>query len=109
MEREDVVARARELGSRLRELIAAAVRDVCPGLVHEVRGVGLLLAIEWEEEYLAYDFMMEMLDRRVIIAHSMNASQVTRFTPPAVLDDGDVRWLEDAVRASAEALATRAI
>jgi acetylornithine/succinyldiaminopimelate/putrescine aminotransferase len=37
----------------------------------------------------------------------MNAPEVIRVTPPAVLDDEDVEWLEAAIRASAEALATR--
>jgi putrescine aminotransferase len=107
IEAEDLVARANELGRRLRDQVAAIILDRCPQLVREVRGAGLLIGIEWKAEYLAFDFLIEMLDRRVVVAHSMNAPTVTRLTPPAILAEEDVTWLEDAVAGSAEALAGR--
>jgi putrescine aminotransferase len=107
IEEEDIVGRAAVLGERLRGIVAAAVEETCPSLVREVRGVGLLIAIEWEADYFALDFLIEMLDRRVILAHSMNAPRVARLTPPAILSEEDVDALETAVRASGKALATR--
>jgi putrescine aminotransferase len=107
IEAEDIVARAAALGSRLRAMIAAAVDEACPALVRGVRGAGLLIGIEWKSDYLALDFLIEMFDRKVILSHSSNAPRVIRMTPPAVLDEEDIRWLEAAVLASARALAAR--
>jgi len=83
------------------------VHDACPSLVREVRASGLLVGIEWEADFLALDFLIEMLDRRVILSHSMNAPRVTRFTPPAVLSDGDLDVIAAAARASGAAMAAR--
>jgi putrescine aminotransferase len=107
IEQEAIIPKAAALGARLRGVVASILEACCPALVREVRGAGLLLGIEWKADYLAFDFMMEMLDRRVIVAHSMNAPTVTRLTPPATLSEEDVSWLDAALRASAEALAGR--
>ena len=107
IEEEGIVGRAASLGERLRAITARAVADTCPSLVREVRGVGLLIAIEWEADYLALDFLIEMLDRHVILVHSMNAPRVTRLTPPAILSDEDLDALDAALRASGAALAAR--
>jgi putrescine aminotransferase len=107
IEEEDLVRRAALLGELLREVVRLAVADTCPALVREVRGIGLLIAIEWMADYHALDFLIEMFDRRVILNHSMNAPRVARLTPPAILSEEDVDTIEAAVRASAEALVTR--
>jgi putrescine aminotransferase len=107
IEEEGIVERARMLGPRLHGIVAAAVQDACPWLVREVRSSGLLVGIEWTADFLALDFLIEMLDRRVIVAHSMNAPRVTRFTPPALLSDADLDLLAAAVRASGAAMAAR--
>jgi putrescine aminotransferase len=107
IEEEDIIARAASLGDRLRGVIERAIKGACPSLVREVRGVGLLIAIEWNADYLALDFLCAMLDQHVILTHSMNAPCVTRLTPPAILTEEDVAALEAAVRAGGEALANR--
>jgi putrescine aminotransferase len=107
IDEDGIVERARTLGSKLLPLVSAALRDTCPALVREVRGSGLLVGVEWTADFLALDFLIEMLDRGVILSHSMNAPRVTRFTPPAVLDDEDLRALDAAVRASGAAMAAR--
>ena len=104
---EDLVTRAAMLGERLHREVANVIRARCGSLVREVRGAGLLIGIEWKAEYLAFDFLIEMLDRRVLVAHSLNAPAVTRLTPPAILSDDDAAWLIEAVAGSAEALAGR--
>ncbi|HEV7673714.1 MAG TPA: aminotransferase class III-fold pyridoxal phosphate-dependent enzyme [Candidatus Angelobacter sp.] len=107
IEEEDVIGRAASLGGRLGRIVAAAVADACPSLVREVRGVGLLIAIEWKSDFLAIDFLTEMLDRRVLLSHSMNAAKVTRLTPPAFLTDEDLEMLEGALKDSCRALMER--
>jgi putrescine aminotransferase len=107
IEEEDVVSRAAIVGDRLRRIATAALKDACPSLVREVRGVGLLIGIEWETDYLALDFMIEMLDRRVILSHSMNAPTVVRLTPPVNLDEEDIATLEAAMHESVQSLVAR--
>jgi len=107
IEEENIIARAALLGDRLRAMLLRAVEDTCRSLVREIRGAGLLLAIEWKTDFHALDFLCEMLDRHVIFTHSMNAPQVTRITPPAILAEEDIEVLEAAIRASGAALANR--
>jgi putrescine aminotransferase len=107
IEQEAIVERAAELGTAISERVAGALRDTCPALVREVRGIGLLIGIEWTVDFLSLDFLLEMLDRQVVIAHSMNAPAVSRLTPPAVLTEADVDLIEEAVRAAGTAMAAR--
>lgn len=106
-EQENVVARARDLGEKLMtELGQTGLRD-CPRLIREVRGEGLLIGIEFESEFLAGDFMIEMMHRNVIVSYSLNAHRVVRLTPPAFLTDSDVNWLSAACQDSLITLSER--
>jgi putrescine aminotransferase len=87
MEREDTVARAAVLGSR----ILAGVQGTCApylgGLVREVRGRGLLIGIEFAEEQAVGELLLELIARDVLVNHSLNSTRVLRLTPPAVVED----------------------
>ena len=104
---ENVVARARSLGELLLSEIRRAVFEHCAHLVTDVRGIGLLIGVELINEHMTGEFVMELLDRKVIVNHSLNAHRVLRFTPPAVLTDDDVCRLLTAVADAAAALARR--
>jgi putrescine aminotransferase len=107
IEEEDIVSAAAGLGELLRERVEATVAAGCGSLVREVRGAGLLIGIEFEAEHLAGDFFLEMLSRRVILSHSLNAQRVVRLTPPATLSEAEVEWLCAALTESAAAVADR--
>jgi len=107
MEEERIPERAARLGKTLMETMTTLLLDVCPELVREVRGTGLLIGIEFEAEHYAGDFVLELLERGVIVNHSLNAHRVVRLTPPALLDGNDLEWLFNATRASAEVLRHR--
>lgn len=107
IDEENIVSRAAAVGRTLRQAISAIVGATCPTLVQEVRGVGLLIGIDWVTEQIALQFLVEMLHRRVLLCHSANAPRVTRLTPPAVLDDDDVELFCRAMQGSTEALAAR--
>jgi len=106
---EGLVERARDLGARILAGLGAVFAENCPHLVREVRGAGLLIGVEFADEHGAGDFVLELLDRHVLVNHSLNAHRVIRFTPPAVLSEADVTWLLDAVTAAARAMAARAM
>lgn len=87
MDREDTVARAAALGAR----ILAGVRETCAphlgGLVHEVRGRGLLIGVEFAENRAVGELLLELISRDVLVNHSLNSTRVLRLTPPAVVED----------------------
>lgn len=93
----ELPARANELGDQILRALRSTLRTNCPGLVSEVRGVGLLIGIEFEAAHVAGDFMFDLLQRNVIVSNSLNSQCVIRLTPPAILTETERDWLLDAV------------
>jgi putrescine aminotransferase len=102
---EGLVERSRELGDRLLAGVKAIARDHPAGPITDVRGAGLLIGIQLRDPADAGDLVLELLQRRVLVNHSLNAHDVLRLTPPALLDDADVVWLLEALAAAAHAVA----
>lgn len=103
----DVPSCARRVGKDLLGGLRAVANAHTPGLVAEVRGRGLLIGIEMEAEHLAADLMLELLERHVLVSHSLNAHTVVRVTPPATIDEAAADWLLGAVDESLHVLAGR--
>lgn len=104
---EGLVERARTLGDSLLPAVRTVLTELCPHLVTDVRGIGLLMGVELRDEGIAGELTLELLERHVIVNHSLNANRVVRLTPPAILSDVDITWLLDAVTEAAGALAAR--
>jgi putrescine aminotransferase len=102
-----VVATAARLGDELLAALTDAVTLRRPWFVTEIRGRGLLLGVECAEEHLAAELMLELLHRRVLTSHSMNAHRVLRVTPPATLTSAEVQWLVGAFDEALVAVAAR--
>ena len=102
---EGLVERSHRLGPVVLDLVRDATERHCPGLVRDVRGRGLLVGIEFLSSDLATEFMMGLVERRVIPSYSLNCHRVLRLTPPAVLDDADLGWLAEAMTGAARDLA----
>ena len=102
LQEERIPQRAAELGER----IGALVRDAVSGLdgVREVRSRGLLLGVDFAAPAIAGRFSSALLSAGVIATPSLGADTVVRLTPPAVLDEDDLRWLATALRSAAAAL-----
>jgi putrescine aminotransferase len=98
---EDLVARSRQLGEIVANLAREAVDRHCPTLVAEVRSRGLLVGVDFVSPDIATEFMLGLLDRRVIPSYSLNSHHVLRLTPPALLDDADLDWLATALDGAA--------
>jgi putrescine aminotransferase len=107
IKQDGLVQRARELGEQLIIEVKRVFMETCPRLVRDVRGLGLLIAIEFEAKHLAADLMIELLKRKVLISWSLNAQRVLRLTPPALLTTTDVALLLAALRDSAQTLNER--
>ncbi len=70
-----------------------------------MRGAGLLVGIDCVSAEAATEFLIALLDERVIPSYSLNSSNVLRLTPPAVLDTTDLQQLERALDRATRALA----
>ncbi len=53
--------------------------------------------------------MLELLDRGVLVNHSLNAHRVVRLTPPAVLTDAEADRVVETVAAASATVAGRAL
>jgi putrescine aminotransferase len=106
MDEEDIVERTQRSGEALlaglREVVAGGATAGWPQRV-AVRGAGLLIGIEFAEASDAATLVIAMLERRVIVCHSLNDHRVVRLTPPAILTASDIDQL---VSAFASALAS---
>ena len=106
IERHGLVERARQNGDTLLRAAREILTACCPQLIDDVRGLGLLIGIEFKEEHLAAGFIFELMHRHVIVSHSLNSHRVVRITPSALLDESDIESLTQAIRESAIQLAT---
>jgi putrescine aminotransferase len=98
---EDLVSRSRHLGELVIGLARQALDRHCPSVVTEVRGRGLLVGLEFVSADIATEFMLGLLERRVIPSYSLNSHHVLRLTPPALLDGADLEWLATALQGAA--------
>ena len=99
---DGLIERARERGGQVRDLAADAVAAHCPHLVTEVRGEGLLIGIDFVSPDVATEFLIGLLDARVIPSYSLNSGNVLRLTPPAILSAADLDWLGAALTSAAK-------
>jgi putrescine aminotransferase len=96
---DDLCRRAEELGERLTGALRALMNRH-PRIIKEVRGVGLMVGIEYVHEFLG-PMMSDALARHgVFAAYSGNAPQVMRFMPPPAMTDEDMDRLTVALEAS---------
>lgn len=98
---EDLVARSAALGARLLRDLRAVADEHGRGLVTDVRGLGLLLGIEFAEPAVAGEFTFDLVGRRVLPSYALNSAATVRLTPSALLEEHHVERLLEAV---AEAL-----
>lgn len=112
LDEQQLVERSAQLGSRLLELTSPLVDEF--DVVRAVRGIGLMWAIEFEGDGIAYR-MLERAQRglfaqlvvvplftehRILTQVAGHDMAVVRILPPFVLSDADVEEFADALRAT---------
>ena len=107
LEEDDIIPKAQALGARLLDELQALKQDHAPTVLADVRGRGLLLALDFHEDHFAGDFVLELVNRHVIVSTSLNANRVVRLHPAAIMDEDDIQWLLGAMRESADAVEER--
>ncbi|WP_413760382.1 aspartate aminotransferase family protein [Streptomyces sp. MMBL 11-3] len=104
---EDLVGRARDLGTGMLATVREIVTRHYGPVLREVRGKGLLIGIEFTVPGPAGDLLIELIQHGVVANHSLNSHLVLRLTPPAVLTASDTRFLYDALDRACRAQAAR--
>jgi putrescine aminotransferase len=101
---EQIVERSARIGALLLAQMREACRRTRPAGLVEVRGRGLLIGIEFADAGAVGELALGLLERGVLSCHSLNASRVLRFTPPAVLDDAEIAYFIGAFNAAVATL-----
>ena len=91
----DIPGQAREKGAQIKAGLEA-IQAKYPTVIKEVRGVGLLMAVEFFADEYGYEFSKEMYNQHVIISGTLNNSKSIRFEPPASLTPEEIAKILDA-------------
>ncbi|WP_249226274.1 putrescine aminotransferase [Entomohabitans teleogrylli] len=81
---QNLPAQAEQKGQLLLDGFNILAREY-PHLVVEARGKGMLMAIEFCDNDIGYQFASEMFRQRVLVAGTLNNSKTIRIEPPLTL------------------------
>lgn len=98
---EDLPGRALERGEQLLTGLRG-VQNALPGALTEVRGLGLMIGVEFAVKDVAELTINGMARRGVIAAYTLNNPNVIRFEPPLIVTEAQV---ETAIAAFHESVA----
>lgn len=97
--RERLYERAAVIGAELMRRIAA----MRSSKIAAVRGLGLLVGIEFRDSESARRFVSATIARGVIINWTLNAEKVVRLAPPLTIATDEIDFALDAMRATLDA------
>ena len=89
IERENLPLKAAGAGSRFIDGLKKLQKKY-PDILTAVRGMGLLIGIEFHEEDIANIFISSMLANHILVSFTLNNSKVIRIEPPLDIDDDTI-------------------
>jgi acetylornithine/succinyldiaminopimelate/putrescine aminotransferase len=99
MEETDLVAHAAEMGTRLFTGLESLAK-AHPGVVSELRGLGLMAGIEYVEDSMGPRMSYHLARHGVLAIYSGNQPAVMRLMPSLVIEDAEVDFLIAALDAA---------
>lgn len=84
IQEENLPEKARHLGKYLLSELNQ-LKDKYPNIIESVRGIGLMIGLEFKDEGLGGNVMFEMLREGVIAVYTLNNQKVVRFEPPLII------------------------
>ena len=84
-----VVEQVPEKGKLFKSLLIELQEDF-KNLIREVRGVGLLLGVEFFTEELGTRVAKDLFEAGVLTAHTMNNPKVIRIEPPLIISEEEI-------------------
>ena len=100
---QNLPAQAEQKGDMLLDGFRQLAREY-PDLVNDVRGKGMLMAIEFVDNEIGYDFASEMFRQRVLVAGTLNNARTIRIEPPLTLTPEQCEQVLKAARLALAAL-----
>jgi putrescine aminotransferase len=100
---QNLPAQAEQKGELLLDGFHQLSREY-PDLVNEVRGKGMLMAIEFVDNEIGYNFASEMFRQRVLVAGTLNNAKTIRIEPPLTLTIEQCELVLSAARQALAAL-----
>jgi putrescine aminotransferase len=108
LETTDVIDRTATVGASLLDRLRGVAAEHGGGVVADVRGLGLLIGIEFAAPGLAGEFLLELIgSHRVLPSYSLNEDATLRLTPSALISDDQQDRLIEAVATTLETVRER--
>jgi putrescine aminotransferase len=97
-----------ERAARIGERMLAGIRGAVAGhdeLVVDVRGKGLLIALEFRDHATGFELGKRMLDRGVLVSGTLVNARVIRVEPPLTIAEEEADYVCQALRESLDSMA----
>lgn len=101
---ERLPQRAATLGESMLKNLRAVAKDY-PDIVVDVRGKGMLMAMEFPNNELGFALSKAMLERGVLVSGTLVNARVIRVEPPLTLTDQQAAFVFSALRESLASIA----
>ena len=101
---ENLAARAAKVGDE----IVRRLNDLHAPEIAHIRGIGLLIGIEFHEALVAHRFVAETIANGVVINWTLNAEKVVRLAPPLNITPDEVDFAVEAMRQAMQFVAREA-
>jgi putrescine aminotransferase len=101
LEEEGLIENSRRVGARLKSGLEQ-VQKRFPEMFTEVRGLGLMVGVEFAMEDVGELCIAQMVQRGVVAAYTLNNPKVIRFEPPLTINEAQA---DTAVEVFGEAVA----
>jgi len=100
---EELPQRAAVMGERMLAGLREATRSH-PQMVVDVRGKGLLMAIEFVDDRTGFELAKLLLDRGILVSGTLVNSRVIRIEPPLTITQAQADTVCDAIARSLDAM-----
>ena len=103
----DIAEESLRKGERLKTALDSLWREF-PGLIKEVRGLGLWIGVEFVDAETAKAAASGLFERDVLVAHTINNPAVMRLQPPAVIRESELVAVIERFRDTLSSMGTAA-
>lgn len=107
IQEEDLLRRGRETGAYFKAGLEKIMQEY-PEVIAQVRGRGMMIGIELTKEGAGGMLMSLMIDKKIIVAYTLNNPKVIRIEPPLIMPvevvDHVMEEFREAVKMTADAI-----
>lgn len=107
IQEEDLLRRGRETGAYFKAGLEKIMQEY-PDVIAQVRGRGMMIGIELTKEGAGGMLMSLMIDKKIIVAYTLNNPKVIRIEPPLIMPvevvDHVLEEFREAVKMTADAI-----